>query len=82
MNKEFNNEETLNNLYKLNNTQIQDINITSVGLLDSFGKLIIQINMKDGKTKVFEMLSPVPTELFVKWLKETNLVDKATYRQF
>ena len=78
----MNNEEVLHNLYKLDSTQIQDINITSVGLLDSFGKLIIQINDIQGKTKVFEMLSPVPTELFVRWLKETNLVDKSTYRQF
>ena len=78
----MNNEEVLHNLYKLDSTQIQDINITSVGLLDSFGKLIIQINDIQGKTKVFEMLSPVPTELFVRWLKENNLVDKSTYRQF
>ena len=78
----MNNEEVLHNLYKLDSTQIQDINITSVGLLDSFGKLITQINDIQGKTKVFEMLSPVPTELFVRWLKETNLVDKSTYRQF
>ena len=56
--------------------------MTSIGLLDSFGKLEMILDMKDNTKKGFTFLSPVPTKHIVNYLTKTNLIDKATLKKF
>ena len=55
--------------------------MTSIGLLDTFGKLNIQIHIGD-EIKALEFISPVPKQEIINWLQKDNLIDKATLIQF
>lgn len=77
----MNNEDKLNQLYQLDSTKISEIKMTSIGLLDIFGKLNIEIQI-DTQMEEIEFLSPVPVKEILKWLEENNLLDKATLIKF
>lgn len=77
----MNNEDKLNQLYQLDNTKISEIKMTSIGLLDIFGKLNIEIQI-DTQMEEIEFISPVPVKEILKWLEENNLLDKATLIKF
>lgn len=55
--------------------------MTSIGLLDIFGKLNIEIQI-DTQMEEIEFISPVPVKEILKWLEENNLLDKATLIKF
>lgn len=76
------NMKELQRLYNIEIELINNIEMTSIGLLDSFGKLEIILNMKDNTKKGFTFLSPVPTKHIVNYLTKTNLIDKATLKKF
>lgn len=77
----MNNEDKLNQLYQLDSTKISEIKMTSIGLLDIFGKLNIVIQI-DTQMEEIEFISPVPVKEILKWLEENNLLDKATLIKF
>ncbi len=77
----MNNEDKLNQLYQLDSTKISEIKMTSIGLLDIFGKLNIEIQI-DTQMEEIEFISPVPVKEILKWLEENNLLDKATLIKF
>lgn len=77
----MNNEDKLNQLYQLDSTNISEIKMTSIGLLDIFGKLNIEIQI-DTQMEEIEFISPVPVKEILKWLEENNLLDKATLIKF
>lgn len=75
------NIDKLNQLNQLDSTKITEIKMTSIGLLDVFGKLCIEIQIDNNNVEI-EFLSPVPKQEILKWLEENNLLDKATLIQF
>ena len=77
----MNNEDKINQLYQLDSTKISEIKMTSIGLLDIFGKLNIEIQI-DTQIEEIEFISPVPVKEILKWLEENNLLDKATLIKF
>lgn len=78
----MNNTRQLTELYKVDITKITNIDITSIGLLEVFGKLTITIHLKGNSIKEFTFISPVPKQEIIKWLEDNNLLDKATLRKF
>ena len=76
------NMKELQRLYNIEIELINSIEMTSIGLLDSFGKLEMILDMKDNTKKGFTFLSPVPTTHIVNYLTKTNLIDKATLKKF
>lgn len=79
---EIGNIKELQRLYDIDTTQINNIELTSIGLLDSFGKLEIILQIKDNTRKGFSFISPVPTEHIIDYLTKTNLIDIATLRKY
>ena len=77
----MNNEDKLNQLYQLDSTKISEIKMTSIGLLDIFGKLNIEIQI-DTQMEEIEFISPVPVKEILKWLEENNLLDTAILIKF
>lgn len=75
------NNEKLNQLKQLDINKISEIKMTSIGLLDVFGKLNIELQIED-KIEEIEFISPVPIKEILKWLEENNLLDKATLIKF
>lgn len=75
------NDEKLNQLKQLDINKISEIKMTSIGLLDVFGKLNIELQIED-KIEEIEFISPVPIKEILKWLEENNLLDKATLIKF
>lgn len=75
------NIDKLNQLNQLDITKITEIKMISIGLLDVFGKLCIEIQIDNNNVEI-EFLSPVPKQEILKWLEENNLLDKATLIQF
>lgn len=70
---------------KLNNinvTNIKTIQIRKIGLLDVFGKLIIDVSYLDGSKESIEVISPVPTDVITHWLEVNNLLDITTLYEF
>lgn len=65
-------------LKAINTKDIIDIEMTSIGILDTFGKLVIQVYMKDNTRTEVTFLSPVPIKEITKWLEENNLLDIST----
>lgn len=80
----------MNNLEKLYSLNIQDITsitIRTVGLLDTFGKMLLDIILqsKDNKSTeliTIEFISPVPVDAITKWLTTNNLLDITTLYKF
>lgn len=70
--------EELEQLKQLDTSTIEQVNMTSIGLLDVFGKLVVRIVFKDKTEKEITFISKVPLEEIKQWLIENNLVDNAT----
>ena len=71
----MNNTRQLTELHKVDITQITNIDITSIGLLEIFGKLTILIQLKNKSIKEFTFVSPVSKQEIVKWLEDNNLLE-------
>lgn len=70
---------------KLNNIEISNISkitIRTIGLLDTFGKMIIDIQYKDNTNQHIEIISPVPTNIITNWLDTNKLLDKTILYKF
>lgn len=76
------NMKELQRLYDIEIELINNIEMTSIGLLDSFGKLEMILEMKDNTKKGFTFISSVPTKHIANYLVKTNLIDKATLKKF
>lgn len=78
---EQDNKKQLDILFSIDKDTIKSISMTSIGLLDSFGKLMVDVET-DGLKHSFMFISPVPTDDIINYLKETNLIDITTLRKF
>lgn len=69
-------------LYMLDNKNIKQIEMRTVGLLDIFGKIEIDITFNNNSKKYLAGISPVDTDEIKKWLEENNLYEKAKLYKF
>lgn len=72
----------LEELRSIDVTQIIDIEMTSIGILDTFGKLVIQIYKDDNTRTEITFLSPVPIKEISKWLEDNKLLDITTLMKY
>ena len=81
MNKE---REQINGktFYMLDNENIEKIEIRTIGLLDVFGKIEIDIMYKNKTKKELVGISPIDRQQIVQWLENNKLYDKAIMYQF
>lgn len=75
-------DELTNKLNNINVDNIKDIQIRKIGLLDVFGKLVIDVSYLDDSKQRIEVLSPVPVDVITKWLEVKNLLDITTLYEF
>lgn len=68
--------------YMLDNENIEKIEIRTIGLLDVFGKIEIDIIYRNKSKKELVGISPVDRQKIVKWLEDNKLYDKAIMYQF
>lgn len=68
--------------YMLDNENIKDIQIRTIGLLDVFGKIEIDITYNNNLKKYLVGISPIDTEQIKEWLQENKLYEKAKMYQF
>ena len=68
--------------YMLDNENIKDIQIRTIGLLDVFGKIEIDITYNNNSKKYLVGISPIDTEQIKEWLQENKLYEKAKMYQF
>lgn len=66
----------------LDNKNIKSIEIRTIGLLDMFGKIEIDITFKNNAKKHLVGISPVDTTQIQEWLKKDNLYEKAKMYKF
>lgn len=66
----------------IDNKNIKEITIRKVGLLDVFGKVLIDIKFNNNSEKHLEGISPVNTNTIKKWLERDNLYEKAKLYEF
>ncbi len=66
----------------LDNKNIKSIEIRTIGLLDVFGKIEIDITFKNNLQKHLVGIAPVQTQDIKKWLEKDNLYDKAKMYKF
>ena len=77
------NKEELNTiLQKIDINEIKLIIISTVGLLDVFGKLILDITFLDGTKKQIQVCSPVPVDVITIWLDTNKLLDITTLYRY
>lgn len=69
-------------LYMLDNKNIKQIEIRTIGLLDIFGKIEIDITFNNNSKKYLVGISPVNIDEIKKWLEENNLFEKAKLYKF
>lgn len=79
MEKEEINQKTFE---MLDNKNIKSIEIRTIGLLDVFGKIEIDIIFKNNFQKHLVGISPVDTTQIQEWLKKDNLYEKAKMYRF
>lgn len=79
MNKEEINQKTFE---MLDNKNIKSIEIRTIGLLDVFGKIEIDIIFKNNFKKYLVEITPIDTALIQEWLKKDNLYEKAIMYKF
>lgn len=79
MNKEEINQKTFE---MLDNKNIKSIEIRTIGLLDVFGKIEIDIIFKNNFKKYLVGITPIDTALIQEWLKKDNLYEKAIMYKF
>lgn len=75
-------DELTNKLNNINVDNIKDIQIRKIGLLDVFGKLVIDVSYLDDSKQRIEVLSPVPVDVITRWLEVNNLLDITTLYEF
>lgn len=68
--------------YMLDNENIEKIEIRTIGLLDVFGKIEIDIMYKNKTKKELVGISPIDRQQIVQWLEDNKLYDKAIMYQF
>ena len=73
------NEKTF---YMLDNKNIKNIEIRTIGLLDVFGKIEIDITYNNNSKKYLVGISPVDTDKIKEWLQKDKLYKKAKLYQF
>ena len=78
----INNQNLSKTLNKVNTANIKSIVIRTIGLIDVFGKMIIDITYTDDSEQSLEIPSPVPTDLITKWLDTNALLDKTVMYRF
>ena len=66
----------------LDNENIEKIEIRTIGLLDVFGKIEIDIMYKNKTKKELVGISPIDRQQIVQWLENNKLYDKAIMYQF
>lgn len=66
----------------LDNKNIKSIEIRTIGLLDVFGEIEIDIIFKNNSKKHLVGISPVDTTQIQEWLKKDNLYEKAKMYKF
>ena len=66
----------------LDNKNIKSIEIRTIGLLDMFGKIEIDITFKNNAKKHLVGISPADTTQIQEWLKKDNLYEKAKMYRF
>ncbi len=66
----------------LDNKNIKSIEIRTIGLLDIFGKIEIDITFKNNFQKHLVGISPVDITQIQEWLKKDNLYEKAKMYKF
>lgn len=76
------NEELNNKLRNIDTQNIQTIQLRKVGLLDVFGKILIDIKFKDNTVLNLEVHSPVDTNILTNWLDTEKLLDITTLYEF
>ena len=69
-------------LDEVNIANIKSIVIRTVGLIDVFGKMIIDIEYNDDSKQSIEILSPVPIVTVTEWLDTNTLLDKTVLYEF
>lgn len=79
MNKEEINSKTF---YMLDNKNIKEIIIRKVGLLDVFGKIMIDIKFNNNSEKHLVGISPVDTGEVKRWLEKNKLYEKAKLYEY
>lgn len=79
MDKEEINQKTFE---MIDNKNIKSIEIRTIGLLDVFGKIEIDIIFKNNSKKHLIGISPVDTTQIQEWLKKDNLFEKAKLYKF
>lgn len=71
-----------NKLYSIDLTDIKEVQIRTIGLLDVFGKMIIDVSYNNGAENSVEIISPVPVDIVKDWLNKNNLLDKTVLYKF
>lgn len=66
----------------LDNKNIKSIEIRTIGLLDMFGKIEIDITFNNNSKKHLVGISPVDITQIQEWLKKDNLYEKAKMYKF
>lgn len=82
MEKEIREEINPKTFEMLDNKNIKLIEIRTIGLLDVFGKIEIDITFKNNSQKHLLGISPVQTQDIKKWLEKDNLYEKAKLYEF
>ena len=64
------------------NKNIKEIIIRKVGLLDVFGKIMIDIKFNNNSEKHLVGISPVDTDEVKRWLEKNKLYEKAKLYEY
>ena len=75
-------EEVITRLKNISIKNIKQIQLRKIGLLDVFGKLIIDVSYLDDSKESIEIISPVPTDIITNWLEINNLLNITTLYEF
>lgn len=68
--------------YLINNEDIKEIEIRTIGLLDVFGKIEIDITFNNNSKKYLVGISPIDTNQIKEWLQDNKLYEKAKMYKF
>lgn len=68
--------------YMLDNKNIKAIEIRTVGLLDVFGKVEIDITYNNDSKQNLVGISPIDTDEIKRWLEENDLLEKTKLYKF
>lgn len=66
----------------IDNKQIEDVEMRTIGLLDVFGKIEIDITYKNGTEENLIGYSPVDTNQIKSWLMRDSLFTRAKMYKF